>query len=482
MGLSSALSNALAGMNVNQRGIDVVSRNVANQGTPGYHRQSLVLQETSFGASAGVRPASVSRAFDSALEKQHLVSVSSVGFYGVKASYLDRMQIELGRPGDPQSLDTLYSKFENALQAMATNPNDLGARAGVINAAQTLVEQLNLLTNQVQEMRRDVEYQMSNSVSELNTALKSLENINTQLKGQVQDPTARLAMLDERDRLVASISEKMEISVNYRDNGTVSLMTPNGVGLLDYTASQFSFVPTGAVSANDPDVVGQLMLRTPSGLEVDLVGQGLLTSGSLAGLAELRDKTLVDMQHQLDDIASALALAMNTADDPADDDLALDLFIDGANPYDENDIQGFAGRIRLNPDVIADPTLLVQYGPDISLGDQARPQFLLNNLKTMNFVSDHVSDIDNGGVRLSGRVGDLVSQMINHQGSIVANAQSKSSSAMYSLESVTMRMEEQYGVNIDEEMARLLQLQTAYSANARVISTVQELMNALLRM
>mgnify|MGYP005753368687 CR=1 FL=1 len=37
------------------------------------------------------------------------------------------------------------------------------------------------------------------------------------------------------------------------------------------------------------------------------------------------------------------------------------------------------------------------------------------------------------------------------------------------------------GVNIDEEMSQLVQLQTAYGANARVMSAVREMMDVLLR-
>ena len=41
-------------------------------------------------------------------------------------------------------------------------------------------------------------------------------------------------------------------------------------------------------------------------------------------------------------------------------------------------------------------------------------------------------------------------------------------------------MHAEYGVNVDEEMARLMQLQNAYSASARVVSVVQELIDSLM--
>jgi flagellar hook-associated protein 1 len=93
MGLSSTLSNALSGMHASQRGIDVVSRNVANAGTPGYHRQSQVLLDTYTGQSSQVRASGIDRAFDQALQKQHVFALSDSGYHNIRASYLERLQM-----------------------------------------------------------------------------------------------------------------------------------------------------------------------------------------------------------------------------------------------------------------------------------------------------------------------------------------------------------------------------------------------------
>ncbi|AEQ51892.1 flagellar hook-associated protein FlgK [Pelagibacterium halotolerans] len=609
MGLSSTLSNALGGMNASQRGIDVVSRNIANQGMPGYHRQSIVIEETAYGTSAQVRASTLSRAFNEALEKQHLAAVSSASYHDVRTSFLDRLQMHLGKPGDANSLDTLYAGFENAMQALVTNPNDVTTRAGVLNSAQQLVEQLNTLTGAVQEMRVEAEQQISNGVSELNRQLNALADVNVRILDISQDQQARLSLMDERDRLVASISELVDVRATYRTDGTVALMTESGVGILDVEASQFGFRSGGGLNSTslfDPDPakngVGELTLRTPSGLQVDLAGQELLSSGRLAGLLELRDTTLVNMQDQLDEIAAGLAQAMNTVNSVAEPDEltpdlyeldlsgmqpgnsvaisyndgttdrtirvvamgdaanlplaspnasgervigvdisggdpaaaiaaalagelpggavitdaggvlsidsadmramsssisvtgtqdgvgALNLFVDSRDAAFTNSLdgngqkRGFAGRISINTALISDPALMVQFASGVSLGDATRPEFLLDNLKSMEFVSDKMTALSDGGVRLSGKVTDLIGQMINHQGNVVSKAQSESSAVSYTLSSITTRMDAEYGVNVDEEMAGLMQLQNAYSASARVVSTVQELIDALLAM
>jgi len=49
------------------------------------------------------------------------------------------------------------------------------------------------------------------------------------------------------------------------------------------------------------------------------------------------------------------------------------------------------------------------------------------------------------------------------------------------LKTLQQKMSSTSGVNIDEEMAHLLSLQNAYSANARVMSTVNQMYNTLMQ-
>ena len=49
------------------------------------------------------------------------------------------------------------------------------------------------------------------------------------------------------------------------------------------------------------------------------------------------------------------------------------------------------------------------------------------------------------------------------------------------MNNVLTRMEKTAKVDVDAELAKLLELQTAYSANARVMTAVREMMDALLR-
>jgi len=75
----------------------------------------------------------------------------------------------------------------------------------------------------------------------------------------------------------------------------------------------------------------------------------------------------------------------------------------------------------------------------------------------------------------------MISQTMDDVGNMAATASTNNDTQSMTMESINQRLDTDYGVNVDDEMARLIQLQNAYSANARVISTVQDLMNKLLQ-
>jgi flagellar hook-associated protein 1 len=608
MGLVTSLSNAVSGLRVNQDSISILSRNVANSGTPGYHRQSLNIVDYSSTNSTYARTAGVDRAFSLSLQTYYNRQVSDTASSNVQANYLNKLQGFLGKPGSAGSLDAMFGSFKNSLQALATSPDDYPTRANVVSEAQAMAQRLNELSGVIQDLRQETETRIANDVTEVNAMLISLNEVNNRMLDLGMTDTARAALYDQRDRLVGSVAEVIDVQASYRSDGTVALMTRSGVGLLDGGFSTFKFTTAGSLSATsqsniDPDQskVGTLTLTTPSGLTIDLVQQGVLQGGELAGLVQLRDKTLVEAQNQLDEIAAGMAAAFSTITTPGsaaagaggaaglvadvshlkpgndvllnytvngaeqrvrivnstdgkdyvdasgqrvisldlsntttaaatlqgklpglvitspsagklqvlDDgtggirdvtalttrgtasgtqtgDLAMALFVDQGNSAFTNNLDtdppqklGFASRISVNPAVLADNRLLVQTDIGQTLGDAKRPEYVLNQLKNMSFVSGSAPADNAGRHQLNGTVEQLIGQVLSYQGTTIGTAITAQENRQLTLDTISTQMESEYGVNIDEEMARLTELQSAYAANARVVSVVKELLDAL---
>ena len=68
--------------------------------------------------------------------------------------------------------------------------------------------------------------------------------------------------------------------------------------------------------------------------------------------------------------------------------------------------------------------------------------------------------------------------MISQQGEAAATASSLQQGQEIVVNSLQQRFADQSNVNIDEEMANLLKLQTAYAANARVLTTVKDMLDS----
>jgi flagellar hook-associated protein 1 FlgK len=612
MGLSVTLSNALSGMKIGQNALDVLSGNVANAGTPGYHKRSVSVIDSLGANSTYARQGALTRTFNQSLQQHYTRAVSDSSFASARASYLDRLQTLFGMPGTTGSLDSVFSAFEASLTSLTSSPDNFANRAETVQKAQELAGALHRLSGDVQSLRQEVEAKISTSVADINNQLQSLEKINGRLADQGIDPSSRATLLDQRDRLIGTLSEQMDLRVSYRSDDTVALMTRSGVGILDGRASVISFesarqlAATSLFNSNDAKSgVGRLAITTGAGLKIDLVKQNVLSSGELAGLIQLRDNDLVQAQDQLDEIAAGLAMSMSTkttagtqvtsgasagfevdtanlqngnefsfayvqggvskmvrvlrVDDttklpldyidsngarvvgvdfaagPAsvaakvqtavgsglvvspsgtsirimDDgalgntdvksmqsratvsgnqagDLGINLFVDYGNTSFTNALDnngqklGFASRISVNTTISTDNRLLVQYTPGTPMGDASRVDQLLSNLDTLRFAGGTGSVSGSAGSRLAGTVSDLISQSINTIGNIASSSGSEAETQEMTLDALGNRLESEYGVDIDEEMARLMELQNAFAANARVMSVAQELIKDLM--
>lgn len=165
----------------------------------------------------------------------------------------------------------------------------------------------------------------------------------------------------------------------------------------------------------------------------------------------------------------------------------LSLFTDGnggtvfSNSLDDPAQKtGFASRIKVNPAVIADDTLLVAYDAGVPMGDTTRPLDLLARLTSNTRTYDPGTGIGGSATPFNGTIDEFARRIVSFQSSQAANAERDAEAQQVVTSSLQDRFDSETGVNIDDEMSNLLLLQNAYSANARVISTIQELFSVLM--
>ncbi len=621
MSLTQSLATALSGLQVSQASIGLVSSNVANADTPGYVRKTVQqVQTVGNGTDIGVRIADVQRTLDQYIQRQLRAESSGASYADTRAQMYSQLQDVYGQPGAANALETVYNSLTTALQALSTSPDDPAARSSVIGAAQTLAQQLNQASSQIQGLRSDAELGISNAVEQANNALSQIAALNQQILGRSQGDSETATLMDQRDAYIDQLSQLMDISVIKNSDNQVSVFTNSGIQLVGTQASVLSFNAQGTVtpasqwSANSAQsTLGTVTLTTPAGNSVDMLANGSIRSGSIAAYVQMRDQDLVQAQNQLDAMASAMASALSdtttagtavavgpqngfdidigglsagntvtvnytdtatstqhtltlirvddpsvlplpnsasldpndtvagidfsaglasvitqinaafagtgmTASNPSGTTLevlddgaantvdvnavsatqtatsltsgsaALPFFTDGGAPYTGaitaagSERVGLAARIAVNPALVADPSGLVVYQSGTAAGDSTRPDFILQQLTNASLQFAPNSGIGTAAAPFSGSMTTFLRQVISQQG-LAANAASNLKQGQdVVLATLQQRFNDSSGVNIDQEMGNLLVLQNSYAANARVLSTVKEMLDTLLQL
>ena len=165
----------------------------------------------------------------------------------------------------------------------------------------------------------------------------------------------------------------------------------------------------------------------------------------------------------------------------------LPLFTDGGQPItgvitvDGSQITGLAGTIAVNSAVVASPGSLVAYAANTAAGDPTRPNFMLNQMTTAALTYPATTGLGSAAQPYSGSLTQYLSQVISQQSQAATAATNLQQGQDTVLTALQQRFNDQSGVNIDTEMSNLIALQNAYGANARVMTTIQEMMATLLQ-
>jgi flagellar hook-associated protein 1 FlgK len=320
MSLSSALSIAMSGLRANQAALSIVSGNVANANTPGYVSQTLVQDQIVTGSTgSGVRVIGVNRTLDTYVQSQLRTENAGGAYADQIANVLGQLQNVYGTPGDDGTLETAYNNFTSALQALSASSGNTAAQSSVLNAAQALALQLNATTGGIQTLRSNAEQDLSVSVSQANAAMQQIAQINQKLQGiSAQDPAAA-TLMDQRDAAIDQLSKLMDIRAVTDGANQTSVFTTSGVQLVGgVQASTLSFNAQSSLTANsqwnaDPgkSSVGTITCQLPNGAKIDMIASQGINSGQIAADLQLRDKTLVQAQNQVDQMAATLASSLS---------------------------------------------------------------------------------------------------------------------------------------------------------------------------
>jgi flagellar hook-associated protein 1 FlgK len=319
MSLGSALAIAMSGLRANQSALSIVSSNIANAQTPGYVTEGINQIEVATGDNgASVIVTGVNRQLNQFIQSQLRTENSGGAYAGQMASVLTQLQSVYGTPGAAGSLETAYSNFTAALQSLSTTSGSSSSQISTLNAAQALAQQLNATTQGIQTLRSNAEQDLNISVGQANAAMTQIAQLNTRLQGLNPTDPAAATLMDQRDKAIDQLSQLMDIRVSSNGNNQTSIYTTNGVELVGAQASKLSFNSQGTLNANSQwnsnpakSSAGTITCTLANGATVDMVATNSISSGQIGADLTLRDKTLVQAQAQVDQLAASMASALS---------------------------------------------------------------------------------------------------------------------------------------------------------------------------
>jgi flagellar hook-associated protein 1 FlgK len=319
MSLGSALATAMSGLRANQAGLSIVSSNVANAQTPGYVTQRINQTETATGdTGASVSVTGVNRQLNQFIQTQLRSETSGGAYANQMASVLSQLQSVYGTPGNAGTLETAFSNFTTALQSLSTSSGSSSAQISAATAAQSLAQQLNSTTQGIQTLRSNAEQDINISVAQANAAMTQIAQINTQLQGMSSTDPAAATLMDQRDNAINQLSQLMDIRVSTNNTNQTTIYTTNGVELVGAQASTLNFNSQGTLNANSQwnsipakSSAGTLSIKLANGAVIDMIATNSISSGQIAANLTLRDKTLVQAQAQVDQLAASMASALS---------------------------------------------------------------------------------------------------------------------------------------------------------------------------
>ena len=479
MSISTSLNNALSGLNASARAASLVSSNISNALTEGYGRRELSLSARQTG---GVLVNGVVRVVDEVVIADRQLSDAALGFDKAVAGFYEELERVLGAPGDPSSLSGRVTGFETALIEAASRPDSQARLQGLYDAAVSAAEGFELASDGIQQLRARADRTIDTEVVRLNAGLVNVADINAQILRTKAAGRDVSALLDQRQQAIDSIAEIVPIRSVERDNGTVTLFTTTGAVLLDVTPAEIGFEPRGIITPDMTLASGALSGLTLNGVEIRSGGSTApLAGGTLAAAFEVRDNLAIEAQMRLDAVARDF---IERFEDPAVDATltpgGAGLFTDGGAAFDAANELGLSGRIEVNSAVnpaaggalwrLRDGLGAATEGPVGENGLLVRLGEAMSALRT-----PASGDLSTGARSASALAGDL-SSMISVDRQAAEQKLGFSTAQRESLRSVEL----QNGVDTDQELQKLLLIEQSYAANARVVTTVSELIDTLL--
>nr|WP_319390752.1 flagellar hook-associated protein FlgK [uncultured Cohaesibacter sp.] len=437
---------ASSSLGATQVQVSVTANNIANADTKGYTAKSASASSRTFdGIGGGVSIDGVTSAVSKYLMSDLLDATSQAASATTTAEYLGKLQSSLGtladQTGAGTSLASFFADFEEALTQLATTPESTSLANNAVMALDDLTAQIRGTAETLQGMVDTADHEIGDSVSQANDYLKTIDQLNDLIRSEKASGNSTADLQDQLNSALNGLSSLVDIKSFSAADGSTKVYTTSGQMLVGSTAHLLS---TGT------DVEGQMtVIVNGSDITARLSGG----DGKIGALLELRDETLPEYQSALDEMATTLVSTLNS-------------------------VTGLSGNLLTGTsasDIAVESTLLDDPTTLLGTGNRATTA---NNL--LDALQGDTTFAAAGNLPAGNRTfAEYATEILSAAVSDAQSATTSLTNAKTDLTAATDAISSAYGVNVDEETARLSELEQLYSLASTILSTLQKMFDDL---
>jgi len=462
--INTVLHIAKESLLAQQKALQVTGHNIANANTEGYSRQRVKLETAEpvthlpGQLGLGVKVAEIKRVVDRFLSTQINEETQANGRYESQKATLEKVEMIFYG----EYFNDLFSRFWNAWDDLANNPTTQAERRSLLGIAE---EVTSFLRKAYQDLtllqKRDIGQGIRETVKDINRLTQEIAQLNRKiLAGEAGGQNAN-DFRDRRDLALTQLAQLINVNGFEDSDGTLVILTTDGKTLVEGSSSWELVVSadeSGLETLNWQDRDGNLH---------DITSR--TKGGKLGGWIISRDHYIASYKEDLNTFAITL---MNEINKLHRTGYGISIDSNTNEPY--TGIDFFTGtnvsNIRVNSELKADPGKIAAATQKDAIPGDNRNALLIGGLRYKFLLNSGTTTFDNFYQSLISRVGSDVKQSQN----FYSHQQDMLTYLNGFRESVS-------GVSIDEEMMNLLVQQRAYQASAKVITTVNDLLDSLLR-
>ena len=462
-GLFSTIRSVSTALSAQTQGISVTSNNIANVDNPNYSRETIAYHDlasvpTPDGLQSTGIETSVSQTRNAVLDQLVRQQAALTAGYKAAQTVLQQAQAGLGESitsGSTTStnssastttsgLSAALSDFFNAVQNLAANPTDAGARQTLIQQAQVVTDRFSTADQNLGQVQGNADAQATSDVATANGLLAQIAQLNSQIaSAEVGAPGSAVNLRDQREGSLEQLSALLPVSVSEDARGEDQISTT------DTSGHSVVLVNNGVVSNPLSYASGVVSAGTSSPTQLGLA------TGSIAGTLAASSGAVSTLRSGLDALASQLVTAINGAYNPS--------ATPGGNFFAASGTT--AGTIAVDPS-LSTANLKAGVG---AAGD--------NSIATaMAGVASQVYSVA-GGDAVNGTVTQAYATAVSNLGQALdtANTQADDQASVQTL--IVNQRQSSSGVSVDEEMSNLMTYQRAYQASAQVLSVIDSMLS-----